>query len=132
MHQVPKAEAVVIATGVPTTVKDFLTQTFHKLGINIAFKGQDIEEVGYVESVPSKETHGKKDNVVIRIDPNYFRPTEVDILLGDPAKAKSTLGWEPEYDLDGLIAEMVASDLELFKRDHYLKEGGHKVFHYHE
>jgi GDPmannose 4,6-dehydratase len=56
----------------------------------------------------------------------------VDILLGDPAKAKSTLGWEPEYDLDALIAEMVASDLELFKRDHYLKEGGHKIFHYHE
>jgi GDPmannose 4,6-dehydratase len=132
MLQVPKADDFVIATGITTTVKDFLIKTFQKLGINIAFKGKDLDEVAYVESVTSPDAKVAKDQVVIRIDPNYFRPTEVDILLGDPAKAKSTLGWEPEYDLDKLIAEMVASDLELFKRDHYLKEGGHKIFHYHE
>jgi GDPmannose 4,6-dehydratase len=70
--------------------------------------------------------------VVVRIDPAYFRPTEVDLLLGDPTKAKTKLGWKPEYDLDALINEMVDSDLELFKRDHYLKEGGHKIFQTHE
>ena len=132
MLQVPKAEDFVIATGVTTTVKDFLIKTFSKLGINIAFKGKDLDEIGYIESVTSPDAKVKKDQVVVRVDPNYFRPTEVDILLGDPSKAKSTLGWEPEYDLNGLIAEMVESDLELFKRDHYLSEGGHKIFHYHE
>lgn len=132
MLQVPKAEDFVIATGVTTTVKDFLIKTFQKLGINIAFRGKDLDEVGYVESVTSPEAKVKKDQVIIRVDPNYFRPTEVELLLGDPSKAKSVLGWEPEYDLDGLIAEMVESDLELFKRDHYLREGGHKIFHYHE
>jgi GDPmannose 4,6-dehydratase len=103
MLQVPKAEDFVIATGVTTTVKDFLIKTFSKLGINIAFKGKDLDEIGYIESVTSPDAKVKKDQVVVRVDPNYFRPTEVELLLGDPSKAKSTLGWEPEYDLDGLI-----------------------------
>ena len=132
MLQVDKAEDFVIATGITTTVKDFLIKTFHKLGIEIDFRGKDLEEVGYVVSVRNPEWKVKKDQVVIQVDPNYFRPTEVDILLGDPAKAKAALGWEPEYDLDGLIDEMVSSDLELFRRDDYLREGGHKIFQNHE
>jgi GDPmannose 4,6-dehydratase len=74
----------------------------------------------------------KAGQEVVKIDPKYFRPTEVELLIGDPTKAKSKLGWRPKYDLDALVTEMVAGDLELFKRDHYLKEGGHKIFQYHE
>jgi GDPmannose 4,6-dehydratase len=132
MLQVNEADDFVIATGNTTTVKEFLIKTFQKLGIEIGFRGKDLEEVGYVVSVKNAEAKVKKDDVVIRIDPKYFRPPEVELLLGDPSKAKAKLGWTPEYDLDALIQEMVSSDLELFKRDHYLKEGGHKVFHYHE
>ena len=132
MLQVPVAEDFVIATGVTTTVKEFLVKTFAQLGIVLGFRGKDLEEVGYVESVTSLDAHVKKDQVIMRVDPNYFRPTEVELLLGDPAKANAKLGWVPEYDLDGLIKEMVESDLQLFKRDHYLKEGGHKIFQYNE
>ncbi len=74
----------------------------------------------------------KVDDVIIRIDPKYFRPTEVELLIGDPTKAKRELKWELHYDLDSLVDDMVHSDLELFKRDNYLREGGHKIFQYHE
>jgi GDPmannose 4,6-dehydratase len=132
MLQVDKADDFVIATGNTTTVKDFIVKTFLKLGITIDFRGKDVDEVGYVVSVSNPEWKVQKDQVVVRIDPKYFRPTEVELLLGDPTKAKAQLGWEPEFDLDGLINDMVTSDLELFRRDRYLHEGGHKIFHYHE
>jgi len=132
MLQVDQAEDFVIATGTTTTVREFLIKAFSKLGMELAFRGKDVEEVGYIAAVTKPDLPVKKDQVVIRIDPNYFRPTEVDLLLGDPTKAKTKLGWKPEYDLDALIDEMVDSDLTLFKRDHYLKEGGHKIFQSHE
>jgi GDPmannose 4,6-dehydratase len=74
----------------------------------------------------------KVGEVVVKIDPKYFRPTEVELLIGDPSKAKKELKWELKYDLNSLIDDMVTSDLQLFKRDDYLKEGGHKIFQYHE
>jgi GDPmannose 4,6-dehydratase len=132
MLQVDQADDFVIATGTTTTVREFLVKTFHRLGIVLAFRGKDLEEVGYVEAVMNADLPVKAGQVIMRIDPAYFRPTEVDLLLGDPTKAKTKLGWKPEYDLDALINEMVDSDLELFKRDHYLKEGGHKIFQTHE
>lgn len=132
MLQVDKPDDFVIATGITTTVKEFIVKTFQKLGIEIDFRGKDVDEVGYVVNVSNPEWKVKKDDVIVRIDPKYFRPTEVELLLGDPAKAKAKLGWEPEFDLDGLINDMVTSDLELFRRDRYLREGGHKIFQYHE
>jgi GDPmannose 4,6-dehydratase len=132
MLQVDTPDDFVIATGTTTTVREFLVKTFDRLGMVLAFKGKDVDEEGYIETVTNPKLPVKAGQVVVRIDPAYFRPTEVDLLLGDPAKAKSKLGWKPEYDLDALINEMVDSDLELFKRDHYLKEGGHKIFQTHE
>jgi GDPmannose 4,6-dehydratase len=132
MLQQPKAEDFVIATGITTTVKDFLIKTFHKLGITIQFSGEGINEKAVVVKSENPEFSLKEGQEVVKIDPRYFRPTEVELLIGDPSKAKKILGWTPKYNLDQLIDEMVASDLQLFKRDNYLKEGGHKIFQYHE
>jgi len=132
MLQQDQPEDFVIATGVTTTVREFIIKVFKKLGIIIDFKGTGINEVGFVSKVESPEVKVKVGDVVMKIDPAYFRPTEVELLIGDPTKAKEKLKWELKYDLDALVNDMVTSDLELFKRDHYLKEGGHKIFQYHE
>lgn len=132
MLQHDKPDDFVIATGVTTTVRDFIKKTFLKLGIELEFKGTGVDEVGVVAQVNDKEAQLKAGEVVVKIDPKYFRPTEVELLIGDPAKAKKDLNWKLKYNLDSLIDDMVKSDLELFKRDHYLKEGGHKIFQYHE
>jgi GDPmannose 4,6-dehydratase len=132
MLQHNKADDFVIATGVTTTVREFILKTFERLGITLAFKGSGLNEIGYVSKVSSPDAKVKVDDVIIRIDPKYFRPTEVELLIGDPAKAKRELNWELSYDLDSLVDDMVKSDMELFKRDNYLKEGGHKIFQYHE
>jgi GDPmannose 4,6-dehydratase len=132
MLQHDKADDFVIATGITTTVREFIIKTFERLGIIIAFKGSGVDEVGYVSEVTNGDAKVKVGDVIIRIDPKYFRPTEVELLIGDPTKAKTELKWELSYDLDSLVDDMVKSDLELFKRDTYLKEGGHKIFQYHE
>jgi GDPmannose 4,6-dehydratase len=132
MLQQDKADDFVIATGVTTTVREFIIKTFKELGITLNFSGAGINEKAVVAKSENKDFKLKEGQEVVKIDPKYFRPTEVELLIGDPAKAKSKLGWKPKYDLDALVKEMVASDLELFKRDHYLKEGGHKIFQYHE
>jgi GDPmannose 4,6-dehydratase len=132
MLQQSKPEDFVIATGITTSVRDFIIKTFDALGIKIAFSGSGLNEVGTIKSVNNADFKVKPGDVVVKIDPKYFRPTEVELLIGDPSKAKSKLGWEISYDLNGLIEDMVKSDLELFKRDHYLTEGGHKIFQYHE
>jgi GDPmannose 4,6-dehydratase len=132
MLQQPVAEDFVIATGVTTTVRDFVIKTFTRLGIEIAFKGEGLDEIGYVTAVTNPQAKVKKDDVVIRIDPKYFRPTEVELLIGDPTKAKEKLKWSPVHTLDTLVDDMVKNDLELFNRDHYLTQGGHKIFQYHE
>ena len=132
MLQQKTPEDYVIATGTTTTVREFIIKAFEQLGITLRFSGEGLKEIGVVTNVDAGNTFVKKGQEVVRIDPQYFRPTEVELLIGDPTKAKTQLGWVPRYDLDALVKEMVASDLELFKRDHYLKEGGHKIFQYHE
>lgn len=132
MLQQDKAEDFVIATGVTTTVREFIAKAFNMLGIELTFIGTGINEYARVNAVHNPEVKVKVGDVVMRIDPKYFRPTEVELLIGDPAKAKEKLKWKLEYDLDALIKDMVSSDMQLFKRDFYLKEGGHKVFQYHE
>lgn len=132
MLQQDKADDFVIATGVTTTVREFLIKAFGRLGISLAFQGEGVDEYGFVSAVSNPDVKVNKGDVVVRIDPQYFRPTEVELLIGDPAKAKQVLGWELSYSLDDLIDDMVQSDLTLFKRDHYLKEGGHKIFQRHE
>jgi GDPmannose 4,6-dehydratase len=132
MMQHHKAEDFVIATGLTTTVREFIVKAFQRLGITIAFRGKGVDEIGYVSAVSNKDMKVKVDDVIIRIDPKYFRPTEVELLIGDPTKAKRELKWELSYDLDSLVDDMVHSDMELFKRDNYLREGGHKIFQYHE
>lgn len=131
MLQHHTAEDFVLATGITTTVRDFLVKTFLRLGIEITFSGSGVDEIGVVSKVQG-EAKVKQGDVIIRIDPQYFRPTEVELLIGDPTKANQVLGWKPTYTLETLVDDMVQSDLELFKRDHYLKQGGHKIFQYHE
>ncbi|MFT6069518.1 MAG: GDPmannose 4,6-dehydratase [Bacteriovoracaceae bacterium] len=127
-----KPDDFVIATGVTTTVRDFVIKSFAYVGVEIEFSGSGIEEVAKVVKCTKPEFQIDVGQVVMKVDPKYFRPTEVELLLGDPSKAKKVLGWEPKYDLQGLIEDMMKSDLALFKRDKFLKEGGHKVLNYHE
>lgn len=131
MLQQNEPEDFVIATGVTTTVREFVKISFLEAGIEIEFTGEGQNEKGYVKSCNGeyKLEIGKE---VVAVDPKYFRPTEVDLLLGDPTKANQKLGWMPKHDLNSLVKEMMASDLALFKKDKYLIEGGHKVLHYHE
>lgn len=132
MMQHHKADDFVIATGVTTTVRDFIIKSFQRLGIELEFKGSGINEIGYVSKVVNPDVKVKTGDQVVKIDPKYFRPTEVELLIGDPTKAKKELGWELKYDLDQLVDDMIKSDFQLFQRDDYLKEGGHKIFQYHE
>jgi GDPmannose 4,6-dehydratase len=132
MMQHHKPDDFVIATGITTTVREFIIKAFQRLGIVVAFDGSGVKEIGVVSEIVNKEVKVKKGDVVVRIDPAYFRPTEVDLLIGDPSKAKSELGWTLKYDLDGLVDDMIKSDYQLFQRDDYLREGGHKIFQYHE
>jgi GDPmannose 4,6-dehydratase len=132
MLQQDKAQDYVIATGVTTTVREFMVKAFKKLGIELEFKGSGIDEVAIVSAVNNSDAKVKIGDVVMRIDPKYFRPTEVELLIGDPTKAKKELGWKLTHTLDTLVDDMINSDLRLFQRDSYLKEGGHKIFQYHE
>lgn len=132
MLQQNAAEDFVIATGITTTVREFIIKAFKELGITLQFLGKGLNEKAVVLKSENSEFLVKEGQEVVKIDSKYFRPTEVELLIGDPTKAQSKLGWKPKYNLDSLIKEMVASDLELFKRDHYLKKGGHKIFQYHE
>lgn len=129
--QQDKPEDYVIATGKTTSVRDFLKMAFNEIGVELGFEGKDLAEYGFVaaNNGPYNLPVGKK---VVAIDPRYFRPTEVELLIGDPTKAQQQLGWKPKYDLPALVKEMMAADVELFKRDQYLKEGGHKIFNYYE
>ena len=126
------AEDFVIATGITTTVRDFVKMSFQELGIEVAFEGKEQDEVGRVVSCSHPDYQLPEGKEVVKVDPAYYRPTEVELLIGDPTKSKEKLGWELEYDLPALVKDMVQSDLELFKRDKFLLKGGHKVFNYHE
>jgi GDPmannose 4,6-dehydratase len=130
--QQDKAEDYVIATGVTTSVRDFVIKAFNHIGVELEFTGKGTEEIGIVKNSTNSEYKLKKGSVVLRIDPKYYRPTEVDLLLGDPSKSKEKLGWEPIHDIESLVNDMMRSDLELFKRDMLLIKGGHKIFNNHE
>jgi GDPmannose 4,6-dehydratase len=132
MLQQNEPEDFVIATGVTTSVRDFVTKSFAHVGIELCFEGEAEKEVAKVVKCTNPDYQIPQGQVVVQVDPRYYRPTEVDLLLGDPTKSQNKLGWSPKHDLDSLVADMMSSDLELFKRDKYLKEGGHKVFEYHE
>lgn len=134
----------VIATGVSTTVRDFVLFSFAELGMILRFEGDGIDERGYLDSI-DKELFCEKvgqncwDSIekcigecIVEVDPQYFRPTEVELLLGDPSKAMNVLGWEPEYDLPALVKDMVDADIELFKREAFLKKGGYKILNNYE
>ncbi|KAG4069308.1 hypothetical protein HA402_012161 [Bradysia odoriphaga] len=125
--QQDKPEDYVIATGITTTVREFITMAFAEVGVEIAFKGEGIEEKGYVKSCSQKEATLQAGQEIVAIDPRYFRPTEVELLIGDPTKANRKLCWKPKYDLPALVKEMVAVDVELFKREKLLKDAGYKV-----
>lgn len=105
-------EDFVIATGVTTTVRDFIKMAFNEVGIEIGFRGTGVEEVGYIINCSNPDYQLPSGQEVVRVDPAYFRPTEVELLIGDPAKAKSKLGWKPKYDLAALVKEMVAADIK--------------------
>lgn len=132
MLQHHKADDFVVATGITTTVREFVSKTFARLGIQIEFQGEGVHETASVKSCSNSDFHLTEGQEILKIDPAYFRPTEVELLIGDASKARKELGWKPKYDLEMLINEMVDSDLELMQRDKYLKQGGHKIFHYRE
>ncbi|MDN4164750.1 GDP-mannose 4,6-dehydratase [Cytophagales bacterium LB-30] len=131
MLQQDKAEDFVVATGETTSVRDFVKMAFEEVGIIVSFRGKGEEEVAVVEEV-LKECAVEIGHTVLAIDPRYYRPTEVDLLIGDASKAKEKLGWAPRYTLSELVKEMMEADMELFRKDLYLKEGGHKINSYNE
>jgi GDPmannose 4,6-dehydratase len=106
----------VIATGVTTYIRDFVRLSFAEAGIVLAFEGENENEIAKVVACNNPLYQLPLGSIVVRVDPQYYRPTEVDLLLGDPTKSKTKLGWKPQYDLAGLVKEMVASDLEIMKR----------------
>ena len=122
--QQEKPEDFVIATGVTTEVREFIRMAFAEVGIVIIFKGTGIDEKGYVLACTNPDYKIEPGREVVSIDPRYFRPTEVELLIGDPTKAKTQLGWKPKYDLPALVQEMVASDLILFKKEKILQDAG--------
>lgn len=130
--QADEPEDWVIATGKTTTVRDFVCMAFAYVGITLEFRGEGIDEKGYVISCSNPEYQVKINKEVVVVDPRYFRPTEVDLLLGNPTKAEQKLGWKREYQLQELVEDMMKSDLKLMTKDVYLQEGGYKIMSYFE
>jgi len=140
--QADEPEDWVIATGQTTAVRDFVKMAFAYVGIKLRFEGKGIDEVGIIDSIDEKKYNKALDSthyplptthsVVVEVDPKYFRPTEVDLLLGDPTKAETKLGWSREYQLKELVDDMMASDLKLVTKDQYLKDGGYTIMNYFE
>ena len=130
--QQDRPEDFVIATGVTTSIRDFLINSFKEIGVTLTFKGEGVKEVATVANATNPKYPIEVGKKVVAIDKRYFRPTEVELLLGDPSKANKQLGWKPKYDLQGLVKEMMEADLALFAKDKYLKEGGHEILNYQE
>lgn len=134
----------VIATGITTSIRDFIRLAYAEIGLNIQFKGEGVDEVGVLDSI-TEETFilnvgdeylpGIKQRIgdeIVGVDPQYFRPTEVDLLIGDATKARTRLGWKPEYSLGDLITDMMRNDIKLMKKESYLRNGGYKILNYFE
>lgn len=138
--QQEKPEDFVIATGVTTTVRDFVRLAFAELGIEIEFSGKGEQEKGVIIDVDEErlaelnidKSQIKFGQTVVKVDPAYYRPTEVDLLIGDPTKANTKLGWKPKYNLQMLVTDMVQSDLHLMRKEEYLKQGGFQTLNYFE
>ncbi|TDN98228.1 GDP-mannose 4,6-dehydratase [Sunxiuqinia elliptica] len=144
--QQEQADDYVIATGITTTIRDFVRKAGAEVGLEIQFKGEGIDEQAFIAAIDEKvfiDQVGasyldhllslvQKQAPIVKVDPAYFRPTEVDLLIGDPTKSKTKLGWEPEYDLDGLVKDMMQSDIQLMQKDAWLREGGYRTLNYFE
>lgn len=124
MLQQNKPEDFVIATGVTTAVREFVRMAFAEAGIEIEFNGKGINEVGIIKNCDCPDCQLEKGTIVVKVDANYFRPTEVDLLIGDSTKAKEKLGWIPSYTLPELISEMITEDLDKFKKEKHLIDSG--------
>jgi len=135
----------VIATGITTTIRDFIKLSCGEIGLEISFTGEGANEKGAITSIDEKlfiERVGERylggiksrmaPSTIVAVDPKYFRPTEVDLLIGDPRKSKEKLGWVPQYDLNGLVQDMMQSDIKLMKKDAWLREGGYRTLNYFE
>lgn len=120
-------EDFVLATGVTTTVRDFVRMAFQEVGIELAFEGKDEEEYAIVVSCSHPDYQVETGKIVVAVDPKYFRPTEVDLLIGDATKAQTKLGWKPTYDLPMLVKEMVQADIDLFRKEKLLQESGFSI-----
>ncbi len=142
--QADEPEDWVIATGVTTTVRDFVRMAFNYVGIRLEFQGEGVDEIGTIVAIDNSRAHElglsvehltvlkEKGEAVVAVDPRYFRPTEVDLLIGDPSKAEAKLGWTREHKLEDLINDMMQSDLKLMTKDQYLKAGGYRINNYFE
>jgi GDPmannose 4,6-dehydratase len=127
MLQQDKPEDFVIATGVTTRVRDFVRMAFAQVGVELAFQGEGVNEKGYVVSCSNPDYQLEEGSNVVAVDPQYFRPTEVELLIGDPTKANTKLGWKPKYDLPMLVEEMVAVDVDHFRKEKILKAHGYVI-----
>jgi len=134
----------VIATGITTTIRDFIKMAFAEVGVEVVFKGEGVDETGYISTIDEKVFKEKvgesylqtfSDRIgesVVKVDPQYFRPTEVELLIGDATKSRTKLGWIPQYSLQMLVEDMMLSDVKEMKKEAYLKEGGYRVLNYFE
>ena len=130
--QAEEAEDWVIATGKTTPVRDFVKMAFAELGITLEFKGEGVDEKAYVAFCDNADFQLEIGKEVLAVDPKYFRPTEVELLIGDASKANNKLGWIPEFDLNDLVKDMMKSDLKLMQKDQFLREGGYDTLNYFE
>jgi GDPmannose 4,6-dehydratase len=132
MLQQDKPEDFVIATGMQYSVRQFVERAAAELGVTLAFEGRDEKEIGTVTAVRGKQAKVKVGDVIVRVDPRYYRPTEVETLLGDPAKAKEKLGWVPTTSFEELVREMIDADYTAARKDSLVKIAGFKTFDHHE
>lgn len=142
--QQEKPDDYVIATGITTSIRDFVSMAGEYMGLEITFEGNGLEEKGYISGLDERRFRAqigeaaleavkekiRKHAVIVAIDPQYFRPTEVELLQGNAEKSRKVLGWKPEYDLPALVADMMQSDILLMKKEHFLQEGGYRIKSY--
>jgi len=122
----------VIATGITTEIRELAIMAFAEVGFELDFEGKGDKEKAFISKCTDPRYQLPIGKEVLAVDPTYFRPTEVDLLIGDPTKARTKLGWEPEYDLRGLVEDMVQSDIKLMQKDQFLRNGGYKTLNYFE
>ena len=132
MLQQDEPDDFVIATGITTEIREFVRMACEEIGIEIEFTGSGQDEKGIVKKCTKPDLNLKEGQVIVEVDPEYFRPTEVDLLIGDASKAKEKLGWKPGFDLEELIREMISSDLEIAKKEVLLKNEGYQIPNQHE